>query len=141
MRHGDGMFNSAPLRFCAVILGLSCVAAPLSAADAEQFDSYTRGRTIHFDFLGQHYGAERYLPGQRVQWSFLDGRCVEGEWYAQGDEICFVYEDRPEAQCWSYEIGSEGLSVTITGDGPALTLTEQPDPPKDMVCLGPEVGV
>ena len=54
------------------------------AADAAQFDSYTRGRTIFFDWQGQPYGAERYLPNQRVIWSFLDGRCTYGEWYAQG---------------------------------------------------------
>ncbi|WP_239320874.1 hypothetical protein [Epibacterium sp. Ofav1-8] len=137
------MFVSPSRIAVALALGMSLSSgAPLSAADTERFDSYTQGRTIHFDWQGQPYGAERYLPGQRVIWSFLDGRCIEGEWYMQAGDICFVYEDRPDAQCWSYQIDDSGLSVTIErGSGPALTLTEQKRPRDEMVCLGPEVGV
>lgn len=129
-----------PLGFCLLAAPL-----PLLAADAQEFDSYTQGRTIHFDWNGAPYGAERYLPGQRVIWSFLDGRCVEGEWYGQnsanGPEICFIYEGRDVAQCWTYQITGEGLSVSIDRDGPPLTLTERSSPQEEMLCLGPEVGV
>ncbi len=125
------------------IVALTPIAAP--AADAQDFDTYTRGRTIHFDWQGEPYGVERYLPGQRVIWSFLDGRCVDGEWYAQsgakGPEICFTYEGRSAAQCWTYQITSDGLTVSIGSEAPGLTLTEQKNPTEEMLCLGPEVGV
>lgn len=143
IRHGEIMFASPSQIVPALALGLSLgFSGAVKAADTERFDSYTQGRTIHFDWEGQPYGAERYLPGQRVIWSFLDGRCIEGEWYMQAGDICFIYEDRPDAQCWSYQIDGTGLSVTIERDaGPALTLTEQKRPRDEMVCLGPEVGV
>ncbi len=115
------------------------------AADGAGFDSYTQGRTLFFTWQGQPYGAEQYLPGRRVIWSFLDGDCIEGHWYpqdgAEGPEICFVYDGRDDAQCWSYAIDETGLRVTIEGDGSPLTLTERREAPQEMVCLGPEVGV
>jgi hypothetical protein len=142
MRHGGRMFSYSLSR-TALVLGLALLsAAPLSANDAEEFNSYTQGRTIHFSWEGQAYGAERYLPGQRVIWSFLDGRCVTGEWYMQSGDICFVYEDRPEPQCWRFDIGDNGLSVSIARDhGSVLTLRERLSVRDEMVCLGPEVGV
>ncbi|WP_255731209.1 hypothetical protein [Phaeobacter sp. B1627] len=124
---------------------LTSIPAPSLAADAQDFRRYTEGRVILFDWQGLAYGAERYLPGQRVIWSFLDGRCIEGEWFAQdgadGTEICFLYENRQTAQCWSFQIDTSGLSVTMDQDGPPLTLTERHGPQEEMVCLGPEVGV
>jgi len=130
---------------CALTLCHMGLTSPALSADAQQFKRYTEGRVIFFDWQGAPYGAERYLPGQRVIWSFLDGRCIDGEWYAQdgdtGTEICFIYEDRQTAQCWSYQIDTSGLSVTMDRDGPPLTLTEHHDPQEDMICLGPEVGV
>lgn len=136
----------APLLGLCLTLISSFAPLALRAADAQAFDRYTQGRTIHFAWEGQAYGVERYLPDRRVIWSFLDGRCVDGDWYPQesatGPQICFIYEGRDAAQCWDYEITGEGLSVSIQrGDGPALRLTEQLGVQEEMFCLGPEVGV
>ncbi|WP_293448993.1 hypothetical protein [Planktotalea sp.] len=112
--------------------------APLSG---EAFNDYTLGKTLYFSEAGQAYGAERYLPNRRVEWSFLDGDCKEGEWYAQDKAICFVYEDRPEPQCWQFELTARGLRATFMDDGQSTDLYEAQQSDEPMHCIGPEIGV
>lgn len=112
------------------------LAEPMSA---EAFERYTTGRTLMFHSGGQPYGAERYLPGRRVQWSFLDGECKDGTWFPQGAKICFLYEDDPDPHCWVFSKGPGGLSGVLQGDG--APVYEARDADEEMVCLGPKVGV
>lgn len=112
--------------------------SPLSA---EAFDSYSLGKTLYFGLGGTPYGAEEYLPNRRVRWSFLDGNCKEGEWYEDGEMICFVYEDNPDPQCWTFTKGGRGLVATFENDPASTTLYEVEKSAEPMLCLGPDVGV
>lgn len=111
---------------------------PLSA---EAFDAYTRGKTLFYGSGGAAYGVERYLDNRRVIWSFLDGDCKKGVWYEEAGQICFLYEDRLEPQCWTFSQGPDGLIARFEDDPQATELYEAEDIGEDMVCLGPEVGV
>ena len=108
---------------------------------AEEFDRYTQGKTLFYGFDGTAYGVERYLPGRRVIWSFLDGRCQEGIWYEEAGQICFVYEDNSQPQCWSFMLTPEGLNARFQNDPQATELSESGDVDDEMICPGPEVGV
>jgi len=126
------------------LIPLCLAAAPALAQEslsAEAFDSYTRGKTLYYGQGGQAYGVERYLEGRKVIWSFLDGDCRYGQWYEQAGQICFVYEDRPDPQCWSFSKGSTGLIARFENDPQATELYEAEDIGQEMVCLGPKVGV
>lgn len=112
--------------------------SPMSAAE---FDAYTLGKTMFYGFEGRVYGAERHLPNQRVIWSFLDGDCKEGSWYQRDDQICFVYQDRPDPQCWVFTRTGKGLVARFEGNPEATELYEAQEIGQDMVCYGPEVGV
>ncbi|MEK0164104.1 hypothetical protein VWZ88_20270 [Phaeobacter sp. JH20_36] len=112
--------------------------APLTA---DQFDRYTQGRTLFYGFDGVPYGVERYLPNRRVIWSFLDGRCQNGEWYPQADQICFVYDEIGTPQCWQFSFGDNGLIAQFEGDPEATELYEAEELGQEMLCLGPDVGV
>ncbi|WP_170759251.1 hypothetical protein [Ruegeria lacuscaerulensis] len=112
-----------------------------SALSGAEFDSYTRGKTLFYGFQGQVYGVERYLPNRRVIWSFLDGDCKEGLWYEQGDQICFIYEDRLDPQCWVFTRSAGGLIAQFEGDPAETELYEAEDIDEEMVCYGPDVGV
>lgn len=119
----------------------SGAAAAQPLMSAEEFDAYTRGKTLFYGNGAAPYGAEIYLPNRRVRWSFLDGDCKEGEWYEADGLICFVYEDRPDPQCWSFQRGSAGLIARFEND-PAITpLYEANETTEEMLCLGPKVGV
>ncbi|MBE1283130.1 MAG: hypothetical protein GJ676_07445 [Rhodobacteraceae bacterium] len=131
------------LRVTVLLFGL-CAPAATAAAEPvgpEAFDRYTRGKTLYYGFDGQPYGVERYLPGRRVIWSFLDGECQEGEWYPQGDQICFIYENRNDPQCWQFSMGPGGLTARFQDDPLSTELYESHEIGEEMLCKGPDVGV
>ncbi|NRB03126.1 MAG: hypothetical protein HRU30_07660 [Rhodobacteraceae bacterium] len=129
----------------ALISALSMtLAAPLFAdpMSAEAFDAYTRDKTLFYSQNGQRYGAEVYRENRRVTWSFLDGECKDGYWYNDGPTICFVYEDQQaNPQCWTFELGNNGLIASFVGAGDADILYEAQNADEEMLCLGPKVGV
>lgn len=109
---------------------------------ASEFDAYTRDKTFYFAEGGEPYGGEEYLDNRRVRWSFLDGRCKDGRWYEDAGQICFVYEDRPDPQCWSFFNRPEGLVARFESpNGGNTILYETQQSEKPMMCLGPDVGV
>ncbi len=127
-----------------IILAFCMIAAPALAEDrltAEQFDAYTRGQTFVYGSRGKPYGAEEYMDGRRVRWSFLDGRCMEGEWYDDGDLICFVYDQEPAPQCWSFRRGSSGLIARFANNPELDELYEVERSAQPLSCPGPDVGV
>lgn len=109
--------------------------------DAEEFDSYTRGKTLFYGQQGATYGAEIYMDNRRVRWSFLDGQCKEGTWYEDAGQICFVYEDNPTPQCWTFRESGTGLTANFSAMPGATELYEADPAYHEMICLGPEVGV
>lgn len=108
--------------------------------DADAFERYVTGKTLLYSDAGRDYGAERYLPGRLVEWSFLDGRCKSGVWYPSGTNICFVYEDSVSEQCWQFEMTPDGLSARFVGDDDTLELYEARQSEERMYCMGPDVG-
>lgn len=131
--------TSTALAACLTLSGLPAGAeTPMSASE---FDAYTRGKTLFYGQNGQAYGAEVYLDNRRVRWSFLDGECKEGSWYEQGEQICFVYDDNPDPQCWTFRLDANGLSARFQDLAGATELYEAEDLGEEMICLGPKVGV
>lgn len=108
---------------------------------AKEFDTYTRGKTFFYGSMGSAYGAEEYLPNQRVRWTFLDGKCQEGVWYEDGGLICFVYENQPDPQCWSFERAPGGLTAQFENDPTQTQLYEVEQSDEPLMCLGPDIGV
>ncbi|MEL6101435.1 MAG: hypothetical protein AAFY74_12620 [Pseudomonadota bacterium] len=125
----------------AFMLALLPVMAPADTMSASEFEAYTTGKTLFYGRGGESYGVEEYLENRRVRWSFLDGECKDGYWYESGPLICFVYEDRPDPQCWTFRLGARGLTAQFAGDDSSVDLYEAREKNDEMVCLGPKVGV
>ncbi len=120
------------------------LALPATAQDilsAAEFDAYTKGKTLFYGQNGQSYGAEIYYDNRRVKWSFLDGECKDGTWYEDAGLICFVYDDNPDPQCWSFVRGTTGLIARFENDPDTTELYEAQEIGEELVCLGPKVGV
>lgn len=143
--------RSIPLPRAPLMLVLVAVLAWLPAApplraqsgspmDGAAFDAYTRGQTFTYGTGSAPYGAEEYLENRRVRWSFLDGRCQEGEWYEDNGMICFVYDDNPDPQCWSFYQSPGGIVARFEDDPGLTTLYEITRSAEPLMCLGPEVG-
>lgn len=126
----------------ALLLGL---ALPATAADIplspESFEARVTGRTLSYASGGAEYGAEEYLANRRVRWSFLDGICSEGHWYVAGAQICFVYEDFPEPQCWQFYDRDGRIMARFRNDPEATELYETRRRDEPLICRGPEIGV
>ncbi len=136
-----------PARLFAALIAVLVASLPMAAAaqsgppmTGAQFDDYTRGQTFTFGNGAEPYGAEEYLENRRVRWSFLDGRCQDGEWYEDSGMICFVYEDNPDPQCWSFYQTPSGIVARFEDDPAQTTLYEITRSPEPLMCLGPEVG-
>lgn len=132
----------APTLALLSVLSLSAqagfAAEPLSAAE---FESYVTGKTLYFGMAGQAYGVEEYLSDRRVRWSFLDGKCKDGYWYEDASQICFVYDDNPDPQCWSFYKEGDKLRAVFENDPASTVLYEANQDDKPMICMGPDVGV
>ena len=111
---------------------------PMTAAE---FDAYTQNKTFYYGSNGQPYGAEEYLSNRRVIWTFLDGECQHGEWYQEGQQICFVYENLPDPQCWSFRHSPNGLVAQFENHPEKTELYEVEISHSPLVCPGPKVGV
>ena len=128
-----------------LVLALSLLPTLVHAADrpitAEEFERIVTGKTFSYANGGAPYGAEEYLDNRRVRWTFLDGECTDGTWYEAGENICFVYENIPDPQCWTFFLQGGRLSARFVGQSASTDLfeTERQDGP--LYCLGPDVGV
>lgn len=127
-----------------LVLLLTCLPLPVLAAEpmtGAEFERYTTGKTLYFGLGGSAYGVEEYLPDRQVRWSFLDGDCKDGSWYEDAGLICFVYDDDPQPQCWSFFREGSGLRAVFENDPANTVLYEARQDDAPMMCLGPEVGV
>lgn len=125
------------------LIALTAATAPvLAQMSGAEFDALTKGQTFYYGLNGDaSYGAEEYLDNQRVRWSFLDGNCLDGYWYEDAGRICFVYDARPEPQCWRFELGGAGLVARFDGQTTVSDLYELRRSSEPLWCLGPKIGV
>jgi hypothetical protein len=117
------------------------LAAAQDFLNAEEFEAATAGKTFYFSSEGRPYGGEEYLEGRRVRWSFLDGRCIDGHWWQEGELICFSYEDDPSAHCWTFRQEANGLVALFQNESTGRLLYEVQQSDTPLQCLGPKVGV
>ena len=132
-------FTTTLTAICVASLALPALAA--EALSPQEFERYVTGKTLYYGTGGQTYGVEEYLTNRRVRWSFLDGKCKEGRWYDDLDLICFVYEDTPEPQCWSFYLEGGKLRAQFENNTDSADLYEVGENDEPMLCLGPDVGV
>ena len=124
--------------FLALMLLPGAAAAQMSAAE---FEAYVTGRTLTYADRGVIYGIEEYLPNRRVRWAFMGDQCRDGFWYEADGQICFVYENKPDApQCWQFTERAGRLSALFMGAEDGRELYEAQNSDEPLVCLGPDVG-
>lgn len=112
-------------------------AAPLSAA---AFEAYVTGKTLSYARGMRRFGQETYLPGRRVIWSVAPGECQTGQWFAQGDAICFVYSGDLTPRCWIFGTKAGRLTARSMED-PGLQVVEYSQSDQPPPCFGDGAGV
>lgn len=128
-----------PLALAACLVATPALADPPLSAEA--FEALTTGRIMTWAEFGTIYGVEQYLPGRRVRWTVLGDDCKTGHWYAEGPEICFLYEDKLDPVCWEITTADNGLHARLRGNPAEMDPVVIEDTADDLACFGPEVGV
>ena len=127
------------------ILSLALTVALAGAASAEEplsgdaFEALVLGKTLTFSTGSFAYGVEYYGPDRRVIWAFSQDDCINGRWYEQpsptGPNICFIYENNPEPQCW--QVFEEGGKIRADFmNTPGTTVLYQAEESEPLVCGG-----
>ena len=121
-----------------------CLFAQISAAETvlspQQFEAFSQGKTLYFSQAGQPYGAEQYLPNRQSIWQYADGSCHRGIWFTRKDQICVIYENNPEEQCWNFLDKDGVFAARAIGNPPEADLVVSLQDTAPLICLGPEIG-
>lgn len=130
-----------PLVLCASLAAAAALPlhadTPLSGAE---FDAFATGKTLYFSAGGAPYGAEEYLPDQRVRWAFEGDECITGQWYEQAGQICFTYDNGLGPQCWYFYANGTSLTAKLAGDAAGQSYQARPGS-QPLFCPGPKIGV
>ena len=113
---------------------------PGSPMTAAAFEAYVTGKTLTYAQGGRIYGTEQYKPDRKVVWAFTEEECREGYWFAQGPQICFVYEDPNDPQCWLFYSRADGMWARFVGDAADAPLSQVSPSQGPLSCAGPNVG-
>ena len=105
-----------------------------------EFSVYAIGRTLSYAANGVVWGQEQYLANNRVMWAFTGQDCQFGQWYPQGNAVCFVYEGDETPKCWNFYMGPRGLIAELIGDSDGTPLSEVGNSSQTLDCQGPQVG-
>ncbi len=135
-----------PFLLALALLPLPVLADPPPATlgtplTATEFDNYATGKTLLYAEGGAVWGQEQYLPDHRVLWAFSGQPCEYGSWHEDNGAICFVYDGKPDPNCWLFYRGTQGLIAQFLGSDSANLLSEVGQTSEPMNCPGPQVGV
>ncbi|MGZ9811775.1 hypothetical protein ACXN5S_15030 [Pseudoroseicyclus sp. H15] len=121
-------------RLALLALLLASPAAAQDAMTADEFEAFVTGKTLGYASGDEPYGVERYTEGRRVLWAYVGDECIEGEWYPKGEDICFVYPDFGDEQCWRFTMNAGELTARFTGEGSSQTVYSVSEAP--LICPG-----
>lgn len=129
------------IRLLPLLLAFLPVAAPAQTVVPPQvFEQMSTGKTLYFFRNGTFFGAEQYFPGRKSLWQYNGGECLEGNWFAQGDLLCFTYREDTRVQCWHFLEKSSGYVARGEGDPPELDLELGKVDTRPLNCPGPGFG-
>lgn len=129
------------IRAMALLLALFPVAGHAQPVVPPQvFEQMSTGKTLYFFRNGTFFGAEQYFPNRRSLWQYNGGECLEGNWFEQGDLVCFTYREDPRVQCWHFIKKSNGYVARGDGDPPELDLELGAIDTQPLNCTGPAFG-
>lgn len=130
--------KALPALLACLLAAPALAQTPMTGAE---FDAYVTGKTMDYFADGQAFGREVYLPGRKVRWAYTADECKLGHWFAEGGNICFLYDGDPEPKCWTIWPDGEGLAASYMTDAPGVAPRTVRETTEPLSCAGPDVGV
>ena len=107
---------------------------------AEEFEALSTGKTLYFSRSSRFFGAEQFYTRRRSLWQNGAGQCLDGEWFAKDDLICFEYDQPTDPACWHFIEKSTGYVARAEGEGPENDIFLYHTDTKPLDCKGPAIG-
>ena len=126
---------------CLTLPSLTLPAGAETPLTGDAFDAATVGSSLTYDYGNGIFGTEEYLADRRVRWAFEGDLCIYGDWYQEGDQICFIYENDPTPACWLYFLDGGKVRGRYMGEGGGWEIVESSRSAEPLPCAGPDVGV
>lgn len=127
------------LRAALLLALLPAAAAAQTAMNPDEFEAWSTGKTLDYHVDGSLWGSEMHLAGRKTLDADVGGTCRSGQWYPQGDTVCFVYDVSPGPYCWRFLKDGDQVTAEYAGELDAgriqVTLSDAPIP------CDPGVGV
>jgi hypothetical protein len=124
--------------FCAAFASCAQAGDPLPPGEFERF---SKGQTLYFEWNGEAYGAEQFFENRRSIWQFTDGTCDYGQWFVRNGAICFSYDRDPAPVCWSFEKEGSRFVARLRDTELPLDLEMAKRDQKPLDCPAPDLGV
>jgi hypothetical protein len=128
-----------------VTLALSlwpAIAAAETPMTAEDFEAYVGTSTITYDYGEGLFGQADYHANRTLSWAFEGEPCMTGKWYPDGDHLCFVFQDDPEASaCWNFYKRENSIFGRTVGREDEVEIFGVEKSALPLICDVPEVGV
>lgn len=131
---------------CATLLALwPTLGAAQTPMTGAEFQAHVGQNTFSYLYSNSVRGVADYGPNRTLLWAFEGDACVKGQWFEDGSDICFAFDDGTLSACWTFTFEDNRLRgiATRLGSGAAADLeiyevahTDQP-----LVCADPDAGV
>lgn len=139
------MWVSKPVRLALILSLLSTQAGAETPMTGDEFQAHVGMNTVSYHYSNGVRGVADYGAGRTLLWAFEGDSCIPGQWFEDGDEICFAYEDGRLSACWQFFLDGDRLRGVATrlgsGERPDLTIFEVSHTDQALGCPGPDVGV
>lgn len=110
-----------------------------------EFQAHVGQNTFSYLYSNAVRGVADYGPDRTLIWVFEGGECIRGQWFEDGGDICFAYEDGTLSACWRFYLENNRLrgDATRLGSGSLrdLQIFEVAHTDQSLTCPGPDVGV
>ncbi|GHA55027.1 hypothetical protein GCM10008927_21090 [Amylibacter ulvae] len=127
--------------FCFIAGVQVCFAqTPETLVTPEKFRSISEGKTLYFYQFGEFYGVEKYFENGQSIWKPANGTCESGQWHAEGNQICFEYQDNPIKSCWNIYQSDQGYHARINNNPAYYDLHLGKVNDDDIICPAPELS-
>ncbi len=130
---------TAPI-FAALTASVSAQASSETIVTPQEFEALTTGNTLYFERNGRFFGAEQFYTRRRSLWMNGAKECLDGEWFAKNDLICFDYGTERDPQCWHFIERSGQYSARAEGESAEFDIHLYNIDKTPLDCKGPAVG-
>ena len=114
---------------------------PTNIITADEFQRLSEGKTMYFSQDGFFFGAEQFYTRRRSLWQNRGEDCLDGEWYAKDDMICFEYSLETDPACWFFfENGGNYYARSEGATSSKFDIFMYNRDTKPLDCKGPDYG-